>query len=459
MNERSRLFLWSNGLAVALVSSIGCAGTEPTEHTDRDLALARAAGDPVVTSTLPSQTEQGTTLDVRVLGSGFENGSKVTLLLDGVPTSKVVTNSTRYVSGKELVANITVAPDAVTDAYDVQVVTLKGKKGIGTELFEVRTITALPTLGGMTGYAQDVNDAGVVTGAAQAADGSSKPFVWSEGEGTRPLPLPPGYSTGRGRAINSAAMVAGSVGSSKAVRWVPNGTGWVVETLGNLGAPDGFAEVYDLNDDNIVVGYAKNGAGLNIAYRWSTSTGMVALPMPASAAQSYARSINRGGDIAGHASASGSVAVVWTAEAGAVTLPLAPEYSSALAMAINDLRVVVGRVYTVGSSQAWVGVRWQPDPVMPNRWREPELLVTLGQAGELEDIDNTGRIVGWKSGVGADALLWEPGVGVRLLGGLTKTGYDRATAINNPGPGQLGMIAGQSDGGSRADKAVVWWLF
>lgn len=96
-------------------------------------------GDPTVEDTDPGSAPQDTTLDVRVFGSNFDDGSKVAFLLDGKTTTKVVTNSTRFVSGSELVANITIAADAQPDFYDVQVTTTRGKKGVGIELFEITT--------------------------------------------------------------------------------------------------------------------------------------------------------------------------------------------------------------------------------------------------------------------------------------------------------------------------------
>jgi hypothetical protein len=57
--------------------------------------------------------------------------------IDGVTSDKVRTNSTTFVNPKKLIANITIAPDAIPDRYDVTVTTSKGKRGIGIERFEV----------------------------------------------------------------------------------------------------------------------------------------------------------------------------------------------------------------------------------------------------------------------------------------------------------------------------------
>ena len=93
--------------------------------------------DPTVDATDPSSTPQGTTIDVRVLGSGYEPGSTVEILLDLKSTRKVETNSTTFVSDTELVANVTVAEDAAIDLYDVRVATPRGKKGVGIELIAI----------------------------------------------------------------------------------------------------------------------------------------------------------------------------------------------------------------------------------------------------------------------------------------------------------------------------------
>jgi hypothetical protein len=100
--------------------------------------FARTPGGPTVTATTPDTAVQDTTLDVQISGSGFDAGSQAEWLLAGVPDPRVRTNSTRYVSDRSLVANITIAKDAIPGSYDVAVTTSRGKKGIGTEMFVVQ---------------------------------------------------------------------------------------------------------------------------------------------------------------------------------------------------------------------------------------------------------------------------------------------------------------------------------
>jgi hypothetical protein len=101
-------------------------------------AKAPPSGDIAVTSVDPTDAPQDTTLDIKVSGANFDRSASVALAIDGVVSPKVKTNSTRYVNGSQLVANITIAADADVALYDVMVLSGVRKPGIGTELFAVR---------------------------------------------------------------------------------------------------------------------------------------------------------------------------------------------------------------------------------------------------------------------------------------------------------------------------------
>jgi hypothetical protein len=111
---------------------------------DARLARAPAATAPTVTSTLPSEAPQDTTLDVAINGSGFDAGSHASFELQGVVDNRVHVNSTHYVKSTEVVANVTIALDAIVSQYDVAVTTSSGKKGIGSDAFTVTPHNALP---------------------------------------------------------------------------------------------------------------------------------------------------------------------------------------------------------------------------------------------------------------------------------------------------------------------------
>jgi len=118
-----------------------CSG-DPAAPLVGDVEAARGAnGGVTVKSTKPDSAAPDITLDVRVLGSGYDAGSKATWAVDGdtsYATTKIRTNSTRFVNSRELVANITIAADAQEVLYDIVVTAAGGKHGIGIELFAVK---------------------------------------------------------------------------------------------------------------------------------------------------------------------------------------------------------------------------------------------------------------------------------------------------------------------------------
>ena len=123
---------------LAGLSVLSCA--DAPSAPDLHLTWAEApggGGTPKVRQADPSVGEQNQTLDVRVLGSGFEDGSVAQWELAGVPSPDVTTLSTRFVSDKELVASISISGSAPLARYDIAVTTPRGKKGVGIEKFEV----------------------------------------------------------------------------------------------------------------------------------------------------------------------------------------------------------------------------------------------------------------------------------------------------------------------------------
>src|SRR6185369_8205928 len=107
-------FLLSATLAAAVLSC----STESID-TPRVISVGRANAakgggttGPSVSSANPAYGDEGTTVDVHVLGSGFATGAQATWLLNGIADpAHVRTNKTTFVSSTELVANITIAPD------------------------------------------------------------------------------------------------------------------------------------------------------------------------------------------------------------------------------------------------------------------------------------------------------------------------------------------------------------
>ena len=127
---------------VSLLVLSGCAAEVPTAPPVQGPDFAKGGGSgPTVRAADPDTGIRNTTVDVRVLGSGFDNGSEAKWALAGDTantTTRITTNSTRFVKSGELVANITIAADAPLALFDIVVVTSNGKKGIGIEQFTVK---------------------------------------------------------------------------------------------------------------------------------------------------------------------------------------------------------------------------------------------------------------------------------------------------------------------------------
>ena len=132
MKAIRRTLLVSAGILLS-----ACVDREPT-LPDIRAAAGGGGSDVSVTATDPDSATQDTTLDVVVSGSGFDQGSQAQWAIAGVPSAKVHTNSTRFLTPKKLIANITIAIDADTGLYDVVVTASTGKKGIGSELFAIK---------------------------------------------------------------------------------------------------------------------------------------------------------------------------------------------------------------------------------------------------------------------------------------------------------------------------------
>lgn len=86
----------------------------------------------------PNEVEQGVAgIDLRISGSGFEQGASVSFELNGETSRKVTTNSATVVDPTEIIANVDVSLDAEVASYDI-VVRRGPSKGVGSELLQVK---------------------------------------------------------------------------------------------------------------------------------------------------------------------------------------------------------------------------------------------------------------------------------------------------------------------------------
>jgi uncharacterized membrane protein len=308
-------------LILSLLTVVACTDNAPTvtSPTGTSLAAAKAAGGngPTVKSTNPDSATIDTTLNVRVLGSGFDEGSRADWAFKGVVSEKIVTNSTTFVSANELVANITIAANANIGNHDVIVTTKSGKGGIGTELFEVTLkVTTLPTLGGTNSEAVAINDAGHVIGKSRDPAGNPYAVRWTkeagvwtvrkigleatpassqalaineQGTAVGRYPLYRNYAAvwgidgsmttlgiGWANGINNSDVIVGSAGSDVAAErpavWKPSGSVWTVSFLELLpGVPTGSCgggDALGISDENIIVGFVTDGACVETPVQW-----------------------------------------------------------------------------------------------------------------------------------------------------------------------------------------------
>jgi hypothetical protein len=192
---RARVVGAATALGFAVVIG-GC--TDPTATRTEPVIVgavsvrAASTSGVTVTGAIPSDGLQATTLDVTVNGSGFDKGSSATFPLNGVVDPRVNVNSTRYINSTQLVANVTIAPDAPSVKYDVAVTTASGKKGIGTELFTVDHPPADPAIAYRTQVKQGLSETYFL--AVMNADGTNQTTFGSASMAPHPAWSPDGHS-------------------------------------------------------------------------------------------------------------------------------------------------------------------------------------------------------------------------------------------------------------------------
>jgi hypothetical protein len=129
------------------------------------------AQDVVVSAAVPDNAPQATlNLNVTIKGNGFKKGAIAKWLVTAseTDTGGVTVNTTAYVSATELLANITVAPNAQTDKkFDIKVTLSSGRTGKGIELFKVIYNPPDPAIAYISGGALMVMN----------ADGSSQTVI------------------------------------------------------------------------------------------------------------------------------------------------------------------------------------------------------------------------------------------------------------------------------------------
>jgi probable HAF family extracellular repeat protein len=138
---------------------------------------------------------------------------------------------------------------------------------------------AIPAYNGYEGgsYANGINNAGVVVGSSGLSDthGTDRGFRWSSTSGMINLGTPasqglPGlsqFTQSYAQNINDAGLIVGAAdrgsGLTRAVYWDAND---VIHDLGTLGGTSGWA--YGVNESGVVVGVSTLASGSSRAFGW-----------------------------------------------------------------------------------------------------------------------------------------------------------------------------------------------
>ena len=402
---------------------------------------------PTVKSTNPAFAARGITLDVRVVGSGFDEGSRAIWALDrdtAFGTTKVRTNSTSFVSATELVANVTIEAEASPDLYDVVVLTAGGKKGIGIELFEVTT--EIIDLGaGSNSFATAVNDLGQIVGWGGPGSGA---FLWEEGALTD-LGVLPGMTSSAAEGINASGQVVGyssNGAASRAFVWTAANGMQALATLGGC-----CSQAFGINDAGEIVGTStppgNDAATHAVIWRNGVITDIQAPTFATGSSQAW--NINNAGEVVGTYFGGPGRSYRWTS-AGGMQLLRPPTAFGDEAIGINDEGQIVGWAEPAagGNNQAYV---WT-DGVFAE-------LGTLGGTSSVAmDVNESGQVVGRtdtglrRSGALQHvAFLWTPGDGMRSLGLSSGTDYAWAFDIN-----ESGWVVGAAWQARGFSQATLW---
>jgi hypothetical protein len=356
-----------------------------------------------VTAANPSFGDQGTTIDVHVLGSGFTSGAQATWLLHGAADpAHVRTNRTTFVSSTELVANITIASDAQLDFWDVQVALIGGKNGVGSECFEVTSAQVLSSTPVEAVYR--TNNLLQVVGYGNDA------FVIDEA--LRFIDLGNGQAWG---LDPDGSVAVGRDGNQQATAWVrqPGGS-WTAEALPpapNSVEQNATSAARTASGTLLVAGWdgtpgSKHAEAFNRPVVWqrvgSSWSNPIVYAYPAGAQRASARTVNGLGQIAGNVDASG-IGAVWDD-------PASPTRLDGLPDAINSSgTLIVGSRISGGVS---VPVYWWRSPVT-GLWNTTSvpLPMTAGAkcvAGEARGLNDAGVIVGDSCNAGGknQATVW-----------------------------------------------------
>jgi probable HAF family extracellular repeat protein len=438
-------------LLTALAGLAACGDPMSVAPSVDQPAFARggpATGNPTVTSTTPSSGMRNTTLSVTVAGSGFDAGSRAVWALHGdsaLATTKIKTNSTTYVSSKQLTANITVAADAPLETFDVLVVTTSGKKGIGIELFAV-VLEAIDIGAGDGSSAEAVNDIGQIVGHGGPGKGA---YLWENGV-IRDLGVLPGMTSAGAEDINNSGQVVGYSGNADGSDYhafIWTAAGGMQRLAGSLGGCCELAR--SINDLGVVAGEARRADGSTHAVVWEN--GVMRDVQSFGSGNTFPWDLTNSGLLVGQWNGPGG-GFAWS-NAGGMQLLAGLEGPNDTPIGANDNGQIVGQYTRLPTDNYRMAFLWENGAIRD--------LGTLGGLGSVAiAINNAGRVVGNSAvsttrqrGTVFHAFVWTAADGMKDLGSITSRQWAQASALN-----ETGLIVGQTWLQRGFERATLWRL-
>jgi uncharacterized membrane protein len=321
-----------------------------------------------------------------------------------------------------------------------------GKKGIGTEMFEVTLkAEALPDGTHVLGVDEFGNAVGRATSTATCTS-QVLPILW-RADGTR-VALPLGsFCGGTAEVINRSGVILGEMSggpTNSHALWTPVGTDYVMQEIAP--APDGYRPITRaMNDNGEIAGWGQRGAEV---FYWSAATGWLPMQVPAGATLCQAfDAINNNGVIIAKCVIGGvSRPFVWQShDAAPQQLPVPAGYGDVIPEDINDAGLIVG----YGTSTINHALEWIPSGGAYTVTVLPDAGYGSVAMAIAEDGTVAGEVYRSRSMGSPQAAYW-PGGGYRLLA-MDKSGtWGQAMDIAS---GALGLVAG----GSRGNTQAVRW--
>ena len=266
--------------------------------------------------------------------------------------------------------------------------------------------TELPDLGGgMTSFANAVNDKGDIVGRSFNSIPEEHATVWLAGGAPKDLGTLGGYRS-EAKAVSSNGMIVGWSYlpdlSQHAVLW-SSATSAPVD-LGTLGGVNSAASGVNLNGDVVGLSHVPDNSTMQ-ATLWPAGTHAAEALSAPNSAYSQADAINLAGDIVGT-----SLDVNWTAQAilwtGPTHTPIVLQTlggTQAHAFAINDKGDIVGT--SLNSLNVWRPTLWAAPTHAPTDLGTP----LVGSFGSAAGINAVGDVVGYAGVAGGSkhATLWQ----------------------------------------------------